>query len=515
MYEGYYGFRERPFALSPDPKYLYLSETHREVLGHLVYGVREGEGFMAISGEVGTGKTTLCRTLLERLDHCDIAFLFNPTLTPTDLIKGINSEFGLSTFGDSRAELIDVLNTHLLERHHEGHRVLVIIDEAQNLPDETLEQLRLLGNLESQTEKLLQIVLIGQPELDRKLEARKLRQLRQRISVWWHLGSLSSDETRGYVRHRLRAAGGDRAYFTVAALDALHKRSGGVPRLINVLAERSLLAGYGDQRKVIPAELVQAVADELRSRPTPRQIRRRAVGLGLGGAAAAASVAVWLAGAPPRPALAPTVAAEPAPMPPVAAQPPPAPIRKPGPGPALRPTLGEVTSVRPETRVQDSEKRLRPGRRRLERLLRANAPEVAERQAFMALMTAWGRNVPIRAGASKQEITEILAANELAAVDLMGISGLIAFDSPAIIPLATSDGSTRNTLVLRIEGNAALLDGLVPDQLVEIPLDVLRSLWVGPAWTVQSSSLDGPRLHVDPHAGNQLAPSLHSRLLHE
>jgi type II secretory pathway predicted ATPase ExeA len=169
MYAEHYGFREKPFALSPDPRYLFLSASHREVLGHLVYGIEQGEGFMAISGEVGTGKTTLCRTLLERLgSSCEIAFLFNPTLEPTDLIKAINGEFGLSTYGDSRAELLDVLNTFLLDRHAEGRRVLVIIDEAQNLPIPTLEQLRLLSNLETHTAKLLQIVLIGQPDMEKQ-----------------------------------------------------------------------------------------------------------------------------------------------------------------------------------------------------------------------------------------------------------------------------------------------------------------------------------------------------------
>ena len=181
---------------------------------------------MAISGEVGTGKTTLCRTLLERLgSSCEIAFLFNPTLGPTDLIKAINAELGLSTFGDSRTELLDVLNTFLLDKHAEGRRVLVIIDEAQNLPVETLEQLRLLSNLETHTAKLLQIVLIGQPELDAKLDAPELRQLRQRIGVWWQLGPLERDETREYVEHRLRVAGGSEPIFSPSAL-----RAGAPPR---------------------------------------------------------------------------------------------------------------------------------------------------------------------------------------------------------------------------------------------------------------------------------------------
>jgi general secretion pathway protein A len=291
MYTPYYGFREKPFNLSPDPRFLYLSGSHREVLGHLVYGIEQGEGFMAITGEVGTGKTTLCRTLLRRLGaESEVAFIFNPTLTPLELLKAINSEFGLSTFGDSRPELTDALNDFLLEQRHEGRRVLLIVDEAQNLSTETLEQLRLLSNLETETSKLLQIVLLGQPELDQKLSAKDLRQLRQRISVWWHLGPLDAAETREYVRHRLRVAGAqERPIFTDAALRTLHQLSKGVPRVINLLCDRALLAGYADQKAQIGRRLVLRAAVELR----PARPRRRLARAWLGLAAAAALPTIW------------------------------------------------------------------------------------------------------------------------------------------------------------------------------------------------------------------------------
>src|SRR5437867_3481576 len=281
MYTPYYGFYEKPFALSPDPRFLYLSGSHREVLGHLVYGIEQGEGFMAITGEVGTGKTTLCRTLLRRLGpETEVAFLFNPTLTPLELLKAINGEFGLSTFGESRPELTEVLNTFLVEARSEGRRVLLIIDEAQNLSTETLEQLRLLSNLETETSKLLQIVLLGQPELEHKLAAQDLRQLRQRISVWSHLGPMDGDETREYVRHRLNVAGQDRPIFTKGALRQVHLRTGGVPRLINLLCDRALLAGYADQKAQIGHRLVARAAAELR--PARRKLRWERIALGLG-----------------------------------------------------------------------------------------------------------------------------------------------------------------------------------------------------------------------------------------
>ena len=267
MYTVFYGLREKPFSLTPNPRFLFLAESHREALAHLLYGLEQGEGFIVVSGEVGTGKTTICRTLLERLGvETELAFLFNPSGTADEMLQSVNEEFGLPATGLSRRELLSQLNRFLLDKNRESKRVVLIIDEAQNLSTTTLEQVRLLSNLETTTSKLIQIILLGQPELGEKLDSEELRQLRQRIGVRWQLSPLSQAETAQYVRHRLRvAAGADRsALFSEGALAEVHKRTGGVPRLVNVLCDRALLAGYAAEAAQIDAGLVKQAAREIR-----------------------------------------------------------------------------------------------------------------------------------------------------------------------------------------------------------------------------------------------------------
>jgi general secretion pathway protein A len=274
MYTAFYGLREKPFALSPDPRFLYLAASHREALAHLLYGIEQGEGFISVTGEVGTGKTTLCRTLLERLEgEIEVAFLFNPSRTALELLQSICAEFGLPAEGLARRNLMAQLNGFLLEKKREGRRVLLIIDEAQTLSENTLEQVRLLSNLETSREKLIQILLLGQPELDRKLGERGLRQLRQRISVRWKLSPLAATETRAYVRHRLSVAAGEpKGIFSDAALREVHRRTGGIPRLVNQLCDRALLGGYAARADKIGPSLVRAAAKEIPDarRPRPR-----------------------------------------------------------------------------------------------------------------------------------------------------------------------------------------------------------------------------------------------------
>jgi general secretion pathway protein A len=452
MYTPYYGFHEKPFALSPDPRFLYLSASHREVLGHLVYGIEQGEGFMAITGEVGTGKTTLCRTLLRRLGtETEVAFLFNPTLTPLELLKAVNGEFGLSTFGESRPELTDVLNAFLLEQRGEGRRVLLIVDEAQNLAVDTLEQLRLLSNLETEKSKLLQIVLLGQPELDDKLATQELRQLRQRISVWSRLGPMDAEETSEYIRHRLRVAGAlERPIFTDGALRLIYQRSAGVPRLINLLCDRALLAGYADQKAQIGRALVARAARELRP-AQPRFVLRWdhvAIGLGAAGVLLALGLLAVIGtrglGTAPAP---PPVSAQPAPaaLMPIPTAPVPAP-------PVVDGALGAQLSLL--------------------------SPAEGHAEVLAAALALW--NLPV-SDVQPLELDELRDRLAGAHFELMPIvpelSALQSAQAPALVSLRDGSGTAHVALLRALPGDYALLDGIVPGVTLRVTQsDLLRHL---------------------------------------
>jgi general secretion pathway protein A len=270
MVLDFYGLAESPFSLTPDPRFVFLSDRHREALAHLVYGIGQGGagGFVQLTGEVGTGKTTLSRLLLEQLpDHVRPALILNPLLSPLELVEAIAEEIGIdiSAVRGSRKGVVDALNRALLAAHAAGQGVVVIIDEAQNLSDAALEEVRLLTNLETARQKLLQIILIGQPELRDKLARPELRQLAQRITARYHLAPLDADEVEAYLRHRFAVAGGKRFPFAPDAVRALSRHSGGVPRLLNILADRALLAGYVADAATIGRAMVDHAAREVRA----------------------------------------------------------------------------------------------------------------------------------------------------------------------------------------------------------------------------------------------------------
>ncbi len=268
MYLEHYGLREPPFSITPDPRFVFLTERHRDALAHLTYGVGQGggSGFVQLTGEVGTGKTTLSRLLLEQLpDNARVALILNPLLSPVELLEAIAEELRLDFDGGrgSLKALVDALNIFLLDAYAAGLRVVLIIDESQNLSAAALEQVRLLTNLETPTQKLLQIILLGQPELRDQLARPELRQLAQRITARYHLDPLDADESEAYLRHRWAVAGAGNFPFTRPALRRLHRRAGGVPRLLNVIAERALLAGYARGETTINERLLDEAAAEV------------------------------------------------------------------------------------------------------------------------------------------------------------------------------------------------------------------------------------------------------------
>ena len=266
MFLSHFGLREPPFSITPDPRFLYMSARHREALAHLVYGVGEHGGFVQLTGEVGTGKTSVCRCLLEQVpSHVDLALVLNPRLSPVELLAAVCDELRIPypAGTTSSKELVDRLYRHLLDAHTRGRRTVLIIDEAQSLAPEVLEEVRLLTNLETTREKLLQVILIGQPELAAILDQPKLRQLAQRVTARYHLEPLSPGETRAYVRHRLAVAGRGGPVFTGAAMRMLYRRSRGIPRLINAIADRALLGAFTRERAQVDGETVRRAAAEV------------------------------------------------------------------------------------------------------------------------------------------------------------------------------------------------------------------------------------------------------------
>ncbi len=268
MYLQYFGLRENPFSIPPDPNYLYLSRGHLEALAHLQYGLGEGGGFAQLTGEVGTGKTLLIRALVERLpDEVDVALILYPVLTVAEFVAAICDELRIPRPHDraSLKQLIDVLNTQLLQNHARGRRTVLIIDEAQNLNREVLEQIRLLTNLETTKQKLLQIILIGQPELASLLAQKDLRQLAQRITARYHLAALTRKETFDYIMHRCRVAGAKTPLFERTAMERVYAISGGIPRLINIICDRALLGAYTREKPSVDITIVRRAAAEVGS----------------------------------------------------------------------------------------------------------------------------------------------------------------------------------------------------------------------------------------------------------
>lgn len=265
MYNEFYGFKEKPFSLTPDPHFLYLSSVHKKALAYLTYGLEDRKGFITVTGEVGAGKTTLIRALMHRVDaNTTIARIINTTISSLQMLKMIVRDFGIEVASATKEDILDALNTFLLKQYSQGHNAVIIIDEAQNLPPATLEEIRLLSNLETEKDKLLQILLVGQPELRQTLAQPELRQLAQRITVNYHISPLNAHEVSEYIRHRVKVAGIDEfEIFNQEAMQQIAYASKGIPRLVNIICDAALVIGYVEGTKTITEPLVKEVLTEL------------------------------------------------------------------------------------------------------------------------------------------------------------------------------------------------------------------------------------------------------------
>lgn len=265
MYKDFFGFKKSPFDITSDPQFLYMSRSHREALNHMLYGIGQKKGFISITGEVGTGKTTLCRMLFRQLDKkTKFAFIFNPGLNEQELLIAIAEDFGIKVKNPTKLSIFRALNAFLIKQLKRGYNVVLVIDEAQNMTVDVLEQIRMLSNLETENEKLFEIILVGQPELEQKLKLPQLRQLRQRISVSYNIKPLMSSEIGPYVYHRLNVAGskGD-IFFTADAIENVYEYSKGTPRLINLVCDKSMLKAYIMETKTITKDMVRESISDL------------------------------------------------------------------------------------------------------------------------------------------------------------------------------------------------------------------------------------------------------------
>jgi len=452
MYTSFFGLSEKPFAITPDPRYLYLSERHAEALAHLLYGINEAGGFIQLTGEVGTGKTTVVRTLLARVpQHADVAVILNPRVTPLEFLLTTCEELGVhiaDPFRDSVKHMVDALNQRLLAAHAEGRRIIVIVDEAQNLSAETLEQVRLLTNLETATQKLLQIILIGQPELRELLDRNDLRQLAQRVTGRYHLTPLSREETEAYVRHRLRVAGAAGEIFTPRALREVHRLTEGVPRVINVTCDRALLGAYTQESPKITAPLIRQAAGEVYGRSfTPRWVNWAA------GSALAVAVAVaaelgvhgWHA--------------EPAP---------PA-----HPAATHVPTTSVTGTIAAPGTTAAATPRTPPPSTSINALLAANVATTTEAAAFRRLLSLWGT-----AMTDDRDPCGQAQKAGLACLDQRGSWAQVrALNRPAILSLLDDQGQKYHVVLSALDDDTATLDLGEHDE--RVPLDQVSRDWFG------------------------------------
>jgi general secretion pathway protein A len=510
VYTSFFNLREVPFSIAPDPAYLYMSPRHQEALGHLLYGTGQYGGFVQLTGEVGTGKTTIIRTLLaQKLQNVDVAMIHNPRQSEQEFVQSICDELGVR-YGERQPVtlkvLVDALNAYLLEQHANGRRTVLIIDEAQQLAPEVLEQVRLLTNLETTKEKLLRIMLIGQPELAELLARQDLRQLAQRITARYHLTPLDAAETGEYIAHRLQIAGGARDLFSPAAMRAVHKHAGGVPRLVNIICDRALLGAYAQGLRQVTPEIVHKAAEEALGKPITAPRRRsnfrlpriplpslRSLEIGLAGLGLVVAALLlrqyWPEPAPATAAVAEAPVAAPSTTPapePRASAPPPA-ARLPAPVPVPVPTSVVPVSAAAPVVIPAAAKGV------IDRVNAASAP-------LSSLMPRLGRLWDSQFRAGNEKACRALHRYRLECLKGNGEwSDLSAMNAPAVLTLSVA-GELRYVLLRELSNERAVL--LNDRGSASFALSELDPLWTGEyllLWKRETDEMSiGPEIRGEP-----------------
>ncbi|HET8698159.1 MAG TPA: AAA family ATPase [Gammaproteobacteria bacterium] len=456
MYTEFFGLTEKPFSITPDPRYLYMSARHADALAHLIYGISESGGFIQLTGEVGTGKTTLIRSLLEQLpEKAEIALILNPQLSTREFLQVICEELGTPPpRDDTIKERIDALNAHLLERHAAGKRVVLIVDEAQTLSPELLEQVRLLTNLETAKQKLLQIILIGQPELRDLLARPEMRQIAQRITGRYHLEPLTREDTSAYIGHRMRVAGAQRDVFKASGVRRLYSRARGIPRLINVIADRALLAAYTQDRHTVDGTLVNRAAAEVfgNHRPGGRWWPWAAVAVGLT-SLALGTTNLWQRHHEP--------------LPPAAAESPRAAEASLAGAPAAS---SDVATALLTDAAQSAQPPVT-----LAELLRDPAFRTDRESAVGTLLGLWGASYDPQAGDACHQAEQ--QGLHCLALDRGSLSELRRVNWPAILPLVDEHGAAHDVVVTALSYDAATVRA--NGKTVKLPLAELAYSWYG------------------------------------
>ncbi len=448
MYLSFFGLVAAPFSIAPDPRYLYMSQRHQEALATLLYGLRSHGGFVLLTGEVGAGKTTICRCLLEQIpEACDVAYLFNPKLTVVELLSTISDEFGIAYQRGTTSikQFVDLINAYLLDAHARGRRAVLIIDEAQNLSADVLEQMRLLTNLETNQHKLLQIVLLGQPELVNMLARPELRQLAQRIVARYHLKPLDKKEVAAYVRHRLQVSGAQHQPFPDGLWSRIYKLSGGIPRVINVLCDRALLGAYVQgKERVDRSTLAQAAREVLNRRRWPRLATLRPLLAGalalVVGVQVVALYEQHQAGAPQATTSLPAI---------------PAPVARPV--SIAAPRNANAEEILPATIDLPPDIPIHQSRR----------------TAFSTLMQVWG----VRGGDADNPCAEAEAQGLQCRTARGGLGELRQLDMPVVLHLLDANGHRFYAALTALEGNFATVS--FGDRAKNVSLSAFAMQWSG------------------------------------